>query len=393
MIYDRVLSSGDRAVVEAYLANKYSLPGRVPATPTNVAVTAISSTQTSITWQGEPSTGLGVSYLIKRSAGGSPYVAVGNVFESYSFIDSGLTGGISYSYTVTALVQGGPPSGTSDAATVVTPIGASELAVTGLRLWLKADSQVETDANGKVIQWWDQSPNESDAQAIAAGSRPTLVPNVTNSRPVVRFTGNSEHFSLPNFMAGAVAGEVFVVLRAGDVAPGATNGLWQIGSATGTAYPDGTGKVQDGFGSSQLYQTGTPPAPLTSFQVYNANSQNGTWTSALSGNAYFTSTGNTVGFTSSPVLGGNGAGAWFNGDVAEMIVYDHALTFSERLVVNSYLAEKYVTPPAIWAYASDPNGDADGDGVLNYKDAQPGNAAVGQLQITITTPLNGATVP
>jgi hypothetical protein len=37
--------------------------------------------------------------------------------------------------------------------------------------------------------------------------------------------------------------------------------------------------------------------------------------------------------------------------------------------------------------------DDDGDGVSNWMDANPTNAAIGALSVTITYPGNGATVP
>jgi len=37
--------------------------------------------------------------------------------------------------------------------------------------------------------------------------------------------------------------------------------------------------------------------------------------------------------------------------------------------------------------------DCDGDGVLNYQDADPWNASVGTLAVTIDDPANGTTIP
>jgi hypothetical protein len=52
-----------------------------------------------------------------------------------------------------------------------------------------------------------------------------------------------------------------------------------------------------------------------------------------------------------------------------------------------------VTTTAAWPYASDPYGDADGDGVPNYEDARPGDPSVGIMTVTILSPSNGSTVP
>jgi hypothetical protein len=392
MVYDHVVSSSEREAVETYLATKYMLPTHTPAAPIGVAVTAISSTQASITWQSGPNNNTGVSYMVERSVGGGAYVPIGSVTDSFSYIDTGLTGGVSYSYAVVASDDGGVPSTPSQTATVVTPTASVDLPTLGLRLWLRADSGIESDSNGNVFGWWDQSENENDAVAVASGGQPTLTASASNGRPAVHFNGNGESLALPDFMAKAAAGEAFVVLRAGSVAANTTNGLWQVGTSGGAAYPDASGNVQDGFGSTQLYQAGTPPVSLGSFQVYNVSAQAGSWTCSFNGSTCFTSPSNTVGFTSAPVLGGNGAGGWFNGDVAEVIVYDHVLTAAERVVLNAYLTQKYVTPAQSWPYAADPDGDADGDGVPNKQDARPADPTVGRLNITITTPADGSTI-
>jgi len=63
---------------------------------------------------------------------------------------------------------------------------------------------------------------------------------------------------------------------------------------------------------------------------------------------------------------------------------------------NSYGSDTTIldfTVNAGWPWASDPYGDADGDGVPNYMDARPLDPTVGVLTTTITSPTNGATVP
>jgi hypothetical protein len=51
-----------------------------------------------------------------------------------------------------------------------------------------------------------------------------------------------------------------------------------------------------------------------------------------------------------------------------------------------------VTLTAAWPYASDPYGDADGDGVPNFEDARPNDPTIGILTVTIIAPVNGSTV-
>ena len=64
---------------------------------------------------------------------------------------------------------------------------------TGLVLWLDASdaSSLQTDADGKVVQWRDRSGRHHDLAAGAdEAARPQVVPNALNGQPVVRFFGH-----------------------------------------------------------------------------------------------------------------------------------------------------------------------------------------------------------
>jgi beta-glucanase (GH16 family) len=62
----------------------------------------------------------------------------------------------------------------------------------GLVLWLDASDtdSIKTDADGKVILWRDRSGQSHDVTpGEEASTRPQLVPNALNNRPVIRFSG------------------------------------------------------------------------------------------------------------------------------------------------------------------------------------------------------------
>ena len=121
--------------------------------------------------------------------------------------------------------------------------------------------------------------------------------------------------------------------------------------------------------------------------LYNVVSAPAEWSARLNGVIHYTSATNTVGFRSAPVIGANQGyySGGFRGDIAELIIYDHALTAQERENVASYLNFKYALnlPLVITGSFRDSNGDGltdiqdlgrgldpynidlDGDGVLN----------------------------
>jgi len=66
----------------------------------------------------------------------------------------------------------------------------------GLELWLKSDVGV-TLSGSSVLLWDDQSGNGNNASVFAGSLRPTLVNNVLNGFPVVRFDGWNDFLDFP----------------------------------------------------------------------------------------------------------------------------------------------------------------------------------------------------
>lgn len=104
------------------------------------------------------------------------------------------------------------------------------------------------------------------------------------------------------------------------------------GAGTDILYPY-QGQIFDAFGSTTVKQVGTPPTPLTQYHLYDASSQPGQWTARVNGNVQYTTTNNTVGFTTTPTIGALYYS--FAGEIAEIVIYDHALTDSDRQQVQS----------------------------------------------------------
>ena len=67
--------------------------------------------------------------------------------------------------------------------------------IPGIKLWLAADAGVVL-TSGAVSQWSDLSGNNFNLTQNTANSRPLLVNNVLNSKPVLRFDGNNDFMSV-----------------------------------------------------------------------------------------------------------------------------------------------------------------------------------------------------
>ena len=242
IIYDHVLSAAERATVNSYLMGKYGVGGAAPATPTSLTAAALSSDQVLLTWVGDPTAKLGVTYSIYRSANGGPSTLIGSVMDGDSYIDSTATAYTQYSYQVLASDSHGTAAITS-AVSVVMPSGVADVPLTGMRLWLSADRGVGTDAAGHVTFWQDQGSSAFSISQPTIGIQPTLVTNTLNGLPAVHFTssGGGEYLPMPNFMSGASAGDEFIVLRSTSATPGSNQQLWEMGGAYATVYPGSSG--------------------------------------------------------------------------------------------------------------------------------------------------------
>jgi hypothetical protein len=163
---------------------------------------------------------------------------------------------------------------------------------------------------------------------------------------VLRFKGLNDvnapkqYFDLPNLMAGATAGELFIVARLKDFA-NYYNGLAHFGTGYGTIYqPSG---LWNDFGTADLeFYPRSTDATFTSPHLLNTSiSAAGGSILRLNAAETITLTGQTVSFRTDPALGIDRYSEAFNGDIAEVLVFDRVLTPAERTTLQTYLATKY----------------------------------------------------
>jgi hypothetical protein len=217
---------------------------------------------------------------------------------------------------------------------------------TGLTAWLKADAIQPNDAsqgrifgsNAFVARWNDQSGNRQYSTQTAAASQPRYLANDLNGLPTVKWDGTNQ------FLRGAVSTTVktiFAVCKK-DAEATTLDGLFCAspsqdtqnirGNATNWAAPGGAPATNgaDFPNTGQVRVNGA-----------NASAHNGQWHILMEESA------------ASPVftyqLGQTFMNRSLNGRIAEVIIYDRALTQQEADAVGSYLADKYalttVYPP------------------------------------------------
>ncbi|NQT54538.1 PEP-CTERM sorting domain-containing protein [bacterium] len=201
-------------------------------------------------------------------------------------------------------------------------------------LWLKADAGITT-VGGSVSAWADQSTHGNDAAQATAANQPSHSPTGLNGQAAVLFDGSGQHMIISTPPTGYET--AFFV--------------YQDTSTVSYATPLGT--VYDGHGAYHGHgnDTGIFNTTYTDAKTLNglnardgADVGNGTATPrpddwALDvhvATGALTQGARTVGadnFTP--------ASRAINGGIAEIILYDRALTPTEQDQVGSYLANKY----------------------------------------------------
>ncbi|MBX3737166.1 MAG: fibronectin type III domain-containing protein [Candidatus Didemnitutus sp.] len=337
IVYDHVLTNAERSAVGTYLAQRHAFVAS-PQAPTPLTAQAVSGSQISLGWAGAPN-GSGTTFVVERKTGAGDFAPVTEVKDVFSYIDSALTASTAYTYRVKAKTYAGS-SGYSNEASATTFDTGSAMPTTGIRLWLKG----ETQPPGRVLTWLDQSGNNNHAFNTNTARQPQAEVDAQTGRIVVRFDGVDDMLQLPNVTAGMTQGEAFVVVKTAPAPDNNGRRLWSLGSADAYFIPDN--RLFDGFGTSTRRDGLGFGADFSQWTLYNVSAEaGGKWSNRLNGKKYLTITGNTVSFTSTaPQLGG---GRPLDGPIAELIVYDHALTEAERTAVAIYLNQRhgFATPP------------------------------------------------
>ena len=226
-----------------------------------------------------------------------------------------------------------------------------------LQLWLKADAGVTDDGAGNVLAWADQSSSPDAATQIAGApdvpNAPKLIANALNGKPVLRFDGNDDYLSIPDTASLSITEDLttFFVVKFDDFStyravwaktnnnlPGPTDFYTLPGSGIPQVYRgDGTGTGLAAFPSTVALTAG-------SYITAGFGMEGATCTHLVAGQVTSSGTLNVAEADSdTPLLIGTRGDLFtkMKGDIAEILIYDRALTAEERTLVATYLGQKY----------------------------------------------------
>jgi hypothetical protein len=310
VVYDRALTSAERKEVEDYLAFKYGLFVPTPSEPTFSPATT-TPVPVSVTLDAAP----GVE--IRYTSDGSDPTASSSLYTA--------------PIELTAPTRWGPsPVATATYFDTGTP---APLRATGLKLWVKADAGI-TVAGGSVSAWADQSGNGNHLVQADSANQPLLVVGEVNGLPVLRFDGAGDWLSFTTRLT-TIRTVFWVIRRSPNMTPGYRFLLGDVSTspaATWDFHSDGTTKLWSGSYTSAAIRDGQTRVDGATINGLAANRPADLSVISL------VTTGNVSASTFSRDRTYDRS--WW-GDLAELVIYDRALSPAEVAAVEEYLAGRY----------------------------------------------------
>ncbi len=256
---------------------------------------------------------------------------------------TGITNGTFYYHALVATNSGG-----TDTSTIGAVAFDNSIPSTNLKMWLRSDEGTSSSTdNTNISTWYDVTGNLNNATQTTSANQPLIRTNVINGHPVMRFNGSTSYFNLPSTGTLGIQNsdyEIFIVAKT------SFTGVEFLISAAGYQY-----EMQ--FNGTNIGMRFIPPIPGGGYL------DEGTTNEYADGNPHIfsvraSSTGGAArvdgvdgGTTTADLQNANdvsytlgtryGPTLPFNGDIAEVIVYNTILSASQLNTVESYLSQKY----------------------------------------------------
>ncbi|MEM2974451.1 MAG: DUF2341 domain-containing protein, partial [Candidatus Micrarchaeia archaeon] len=209
-----------------------------------------------------------------------------------------------------------------------------------LKLWLDANdaTTITKDGSNKVSQWRDKSGNGNYMIQGDYNRQPTYVTGVLNGKPVIRMSEDSAQTLYTDTNFPTPVSVIYVVRQTGGGSPermlSAKNNNWLLGywyNARRQAYFEG------------WVSSSGSPATDTNWHIYSAVIPGpGQNSKAYEDGVLFAENQNGVTGPNGLCLSGHYCSSEFsNGEIAEILVYNKALSDAERQGLENYLRFKY----------------------------------------------------
>jgi uncharacterized repeat protein (TIGR01451 family) len=212
------------------------------------------------------------------------------------------------------------------------------------RWWYKANAGVSTVTNGGSVDFWnDQTSNLTNVSQTGI-ARPTYTANGINYNPSLSFNGSQNLVNTAT--TGLTGGDKSILSVAiANVLPSGTTGIIGSGGTLNEVdygYEGGKLNVYENLSNNAVATTANATGSVL---LSTAIEDNNTFSFFNNGTANGTASTNSSPSTYRLTIGSHNANGgdknFFNGQIAEVIVFDRAISAAERANVESYLAIKY----------------------------------------------------
>jgi hypothetical protein len=203
--------------------------------------------------------------------------------------------------------------------------------------------------NDDPVQYWQNTNFNGKVQTqFNPALSPIFKTNQINGLPVLRFNGISQYLyptTVETDINGGSEFSIFAVAKASSITNYQSIVRFQnAGSSTYVVFPFNNGKVISSNDGGIAGGVNLNPN-LNSFNLLNCNYKTNTIFETYKNGSIVATRAAINATIASQRLGigslSNGGGEYFNGDLAEVLIYNKALNLSERQQVENYLNIKY----------------------------------------------------
>ncbi len=217
----------------------------------------------------------------------------------------------------------------------------------GLLLWLDAsDTSTIVDSGGAVSEWQDKSGNNHHAAQTTSGEHPITGSRTINSLNTLNFDGNDDMLELPAGLYTISSGNnTAYIVYASDSAT--TEQRLITGVTTGTRwgliFDADTDTEIDAINNTSFISASDQITPDTSPHIATLKRDGSTVTAYHDASAGASAAAADVTLSQLvigcyPLSGGSG---FFDGRIAEVLIYANAHSNAERATIRTYLEQKW----------------------------------------------------
>ena len=229
-------------------------------------------------------------------------------------------------------------------------------------IWLDAN-QLGLTNNDPVSSWTDFSGNTNHATQGLGADQPTFLTGQINGMPVVDFDGSSEHLDFGTH----ITSDAITILSVFQRDNTNVGGLVTLQKHAVLEKSTITYAISDSPGATHTIAKSTGSYSIFSMRTasgtgVNLNMTNGSTDVDRTRNALLNRGSSAVG---ARITDGGSTGLFFDGQIAELIIYNSRLSVAERDIIIASLAAKYdltATNSSIYSYRSTHPNDVVGIG-------------------------------